>query len=176
MEKRRKSRVKQLAGRVFGQLEVTVFAGKDRYGKAKWCCKCHCKPGCHDCQGAGCSIKVLGTRLLCGKIFSCGCSRTDSETRRRAALRVPIRVRKERAAKAAEKCKGTTHPPSYRLSLDDAAGLLNVDNERVLGMSREGLIRTCYRGGRIKVSASDVAEYIAMQSGAAKRCPLDERN
>jgi hypothetical protein len=169
-----KVRVKSLVGRTFGQLEVTVFAGKDKHKRAKWCCKCKCLPTCHDCQGAGCSVKVLGTRLMCGKIFSCGCSRTCSETRRRAALKVPVKVRKARAQLAANKCRGTHHTPSYRLSIDDAAGLLGVDKERVIGMLREGLIRTCYRGGRIKVSAADVSEYIAMQSGAAKRCPMDE--
>lgn len=99
----------------------------------------------------------------------------DGETRRRAALKVPIKVRKMRAQAAANKCRGTHHALSYHLSLDDATGLLGVDNERVVGMSREGLIRTCYRGGRIKVSAADVAEYIALQSGAAKRRPMDER-
>lgn len=109
-------KVRDLKGQVFGQLTVTMYAGKDRtHGHALWCCRCACLPGCHDCQGRGCSIKIRGTKLICGKAFSCGCSRTDPETRRRAALKVPIKVRKMRAQAAANKCRGTHHPPSYPL-------------------------------------------------------------
>ena len=175
----RGGRINDLSGRTFGLLHVRYFAGvrhnaSGKSRKAMWCCKCACLPGCHDCQGAGCSIKIAGTKLVCGKAFSCGCSRTDPEVRRRAAMRVPVARRKERAQAAARKCKGTTHPPSYSLTVSRAADLLNCTTEKVIEMSREGILRTAYRGGTIKVSARDGADYIDSRAVNPKVCQMSK--
>jgi hypothetical protein len=170
-------KVRDLKGQVFGQLTVTMYAGRDRdHGHALWCCRCACLPGCHDCQGKGCSIKIRGTKLICGKAFSCGCSRTDPEFRRKMALKLPVAIRKARAQKAAEKCRGVKRNPSYALSLTEAGRRLGITSQAVAEMSRAGILRTTYRAGQIKVSAADVADYLAGHAGeSAKRCPLDPR-
>ena len=168
-------KVRNLIGETFGQLTVTIFAGREpKHGHAVWCCKCACLPGCHDCQGKGCSVKIRGTKLLTGKAFSCGCSRTDSEFRRKQALKLPVAVRKARAQKAGDKCRGVKRGPSYRLTIDQAAERLGVTKDGVMDMARQGTLRNRYIGGRVKFSAADVADYIALQAGEAKRCPLDQ--
>lgn len=166
--------INNLIGEKFGQLEVTMFAGREpKHGHAVWCCRCKCLPGCHDCKGAGCSIKIRGTKLVCGKAFSCGCSRTDPEFRRKQALKLPVAVRKARAALAGAKCKGVKRGPSYRLTIDQAASRLGVTKDSLMDMGRAGVLRNRYIGGRIKFSAADVTDLIALRSGEAKRCPMD---
>lgn len=166
-------RINDLRGRTFGLVTVRHFAGKDKWNRAKWCVACKCLTGCKDCQGAGCTFKVLGTKLVQGKTMSCGCSRTDSEVRKRAAMRVPVKVRKARAQKAAEKCRGSHPPPAYRLTVSQAANLLNVATDRVVELAKQGILRSVYRKtGAIKISATDVAEYIGDRATNPKECPL----
>ncbi len=166
-------RINDLRGKRFGRLTVKHFAGI-RWNHAHWCCLCDCLPTCRNCQGRGCTTNPQGTDLVKGRALSCGCSRTDSEVRRNAALRVPVGVRKARAQAAANKCRGVKPPPHFKLLLSRAADLLNATPEFVLELSRQGLIRTCIRNHQIKVSAVDVAEYIAIRAREPKSCPVSK--
>jgi hypothetical protein len=53
-----------LAGQVFDRLNVVEFAGKDKYGKPLWSCRCIC----------GEEIVVSSNSLRSGSTKSCGCS------------------------------------------------------------------------------------------------------
>jgi hypothetical protein len=59
---------KDLIGQVFGRLKVLKEAGRNRWQKVLWSCRCKC--------GAKC--KVLGAYLLSGKIKSCKCLRREA--------------------------------------------------------------------------------------------------
>jgi hypothetical protein len=59
-------RVADLEGKVFGNLRVTGYAGKDRHRKARWWVYCE------TCTG----VKwARGDNLVSGKTTSCGCHR-----------------------------------------------------------------------------------------------------
>jgi hypothetical protein len=56
-------KIKDRTGERFGNLVVICFAGKDKYNKAKWHCRCDC----------GNEVDVLASSLVAGRTESCGC-------------------------------------------------------------------------------------------------------
>lgn len=58
-----------LIGQVFGSLTVLEYAGTDKWGKAKWKCKCEC----------GNTHEVTTNLLRTGKTTSCGCRKGGRE-------------------------------------------------------------------------------------------------
>lgn len=56
-------KIKDRTGEPFGELVVMYLAGKDKYNKAIWHCKCSC----------GNEVDVLASSLTSGKTKSCGC-------------------------------------------------------------------------------------------------------
>lgn len=52
-----------LKDKTFGRLKVIEKSYKDKWGQWHWNCVCNC----------GAKIKTSGTRLLHGKVKSCGC-------------------------------------------------------------------------------------------------------
>ena len=153
----------------FGLLTVRHYAGT-RGQKRYWCCTCACLTSCRDCAGAGCLVRVRGTKLLTGKQVSCGCSRTDSDRRTQAAMKVPVKVRHERACKGG-KCRAGVDAPAFLLTLTRAADLMGVPLDRVVELARSGVIRTVYRkSGRTMASVTDVAAWIERQQKSPKSC------
>ncbi len=66
------SRVKDLTGQRFGRLTVIERAGSDKWGVARWRCKCDC----------GKEVEVSGGKIRSGHTKSCGC--WDVEATRKA--------------------------------------------------------------------------------------------
>jgi len=56
-------RAEDLSGKVFGEISVISFSGRDSKNKLLWLCKCSC----------GKMITVLGANLKSGNTKSCGC-------------------------------------------------------------------------------------------------------
>lgn len=52
-----------MAGKIYGDLEVLSFAGLDKASRALWLCRCDC----------GNETVVRGTSLSTGNTRSCGC-------------------------------------------------------------------------------------------------------
>lgn len=65
----RESRVRNLAGQVFGHLAALQLAGKDRNGRLTWRCRCAC----------GREVVVRGNTLTNGETKSCGCRREPTK-------------------------------------------------------------------------------------------------
>lgn len=65
--KQPKGNVIEMVGKKFGHLTVIERDGSDKYGQAKWLCKC-------DCDNET-IISVLGHNLRRGHTQSCGCER-----------------------------------------------------------------------------------------------------
>lgn len=63
------SRLKDLTGQRFGRLTVIERAESDKWGVARWRCKCDC----------GRMIKTRGSDLRDGKTKSCGCFRNERQ-------------------------------------------------------------------------------------------------
>ena len=66
-DKQPKGNVIEMVGKKFGHLTVIERDGSDKYGQAKWLCKC-------DCDNET-IISVLGHNLRRGHTQSCGCER-----------------------------------------------------------------------------------------------------
>jgi len=62
------TRTLDMKGKKFERLTVLSFVSVDRYGLAKWLCRC-------DCGG---SIVTVGKSLRAGLTRSCGCLRNEN--------------------------------------------------------------------------------------------------
>lgn len=61
------SGLKELTGQRFGRLVVVARAENDKYGEARWLCRCDC----------GRKVIVRGASLRCGDTKSCGCLKRE---------------------------------------------------------------------------------------------------
>ena len=61
-----------LTGKRFGKLEIIKFAGKNKWGKSKWLCKCDC----------GNKVEIVGSYLIKGDTKSCGCLKRELTLKR----------------------------------------------------------------------------------------------
>lgn len=68
-----------LVGQTFGRLTVIADDGIDRHRKKRWKCRCAC----------GSEISVPTSRLLRGRIQSCGCAKADATKARWESYRIP---------------------------------------------------------------------------------------
>ncbi len=60
------SKIKNLKNQKFGRLIATKYVGSDKYGNAKWLCRCEC----------GNKKIIVGNSLKTGNVKSCGCLNT----------------------------------------------------------------------------------------------------
>lgn len=75
--------IRDLSGRSFGRLAVVAYS-RSAHGHAYWRCRCEC----------GAEPEVRGTRLVTGRIVSCGCWRADHDIRQAARMKVSARRRR----------------------------------------------------------------------------------
>jgi len=77
--------ISDLRGRTFGRLTVPRKAEPViKHGNAYWPCVCEC----------GSKHLTRGTKLVNGRIVSCGCQRADSAVRQAARWRTPAKRRR----------------------------------------------------------------------------------
>lgn len=60
-------KIKDMTGQKFGRLTVIEYSYSDKYGNARWLCKCDC----------GNETIAIGKGLRCGDTKSCGCKRIE---------------------------------------------------------------------------------------------------
>lgn len=159
-----RARTPHLIGQTFGRLTVRVFAGYKKQGNSVWCCFCQCSPSCQECEGDGCSIQVKGANLLGGHTKSCGCLAVDTSRKTVAKLRAEGRTNSA----------GKHQSWTGGLEIHYVAELLAMSPTEVSDtLLRPGIIRSKYTKSKgLRISAADVAEYIAHLQREAKECPL----
>ena len=160
--------MKSLVGRKFGRLKVTAFAGFGTgVSRPYWCCACDC----------GSSCRVEGRLLLATKDeanhrqISCGCARADPKIRRAARMKVPPG---QRAAICNKMRKAVTRRSKpYSMDVLRAAELLDVSEQRIGILAKDGILGFTYRRGTLWVSSQDVATLLATQERNKKRCAME---
>ena len=157
--------LKDLRGRRFGRLLVKHFA-RLYGGHAYWCCKCEC----------GEAVRVRGSKLLSGRVVSCGCQRANPDIRRNARLKVPSELRHaiaEMGGKARSKPQCRIVEPrqrrDYGLTVTQAAEALGVDSRQVWSMMDQNIIAFREVGnGQVRLSRADIEALV-------ERIPPDRR-
>jgi tRNA G37 N-methylase TrmD len=66
-----------------------------------------------------------------------------------------------------------TPPAHYKLSVDQAADLINCAPDLVRELAKSGILRSAWRKGKLQISAVDVAEYIDRQHLKPKKCGVE---
>ena len=157
-----------LRGRRFGKLKVRQYVGENSRRQPCWCCVCDCG---NVVRIAG--LALLGSRTGQYKTKSCGCLNygEDAASRNRKQWnKLPDRIK--------EKILSALHDPSvkragmFQYSMDGyrAAEELGVPHERIVALAGSGVLRSKWRKGELWVSSADVAELLATQKRAKKRC------
>ena len=85
--------IRDLRGQTFGLLTVAATAQPViRHGSSYWPCRCDC----------GREVVARGSKLLSGRVKSCGCYRASPDVRRTARLQTPARRRRAIAKSGAK--------------------------------------------------------------------------
>ncbi len=161
---------RDLKGMRFGRLVVQYYAGLNKHGSACWCCLCDCGNVC----------RVTGGNLIQkpgrSSQKSCGCFRREhaatTVTRmREAALKIP----KEDRAKwqqAAHSVHTKRLHRTFCLDIHAASELLQISEELVLNLAKDGVIRSKIRQGETWVSSHDISQLLIKQDCKKKQCRL----
>lgn len=162
-------RVKSLIGLRFGCLVVLSYAGSFK-GLATWCCRCDCGAMC---RKAG--FRLLGNRTT-PAVKSCGClSRSPEANAKRVATRgrnsMNESIAKARAAAEARRSASGGWRP-YAMDPHLGAELMGVPFDRMMALVNDGTIRSRTMNGKLRISAADVAEFVAENERRKTKCGL----